>query len=55
MIRPQPQLEPPRLELAVGLYDMASRQLDAFIDDAVGYGISPQDAASLQALTDLMR
>lgn len=55
MNKPQPQLDPPRLELAAGLYDMAAWQLDAFLDDAVGYGISPRDAASLQALTDLIR
>ncbi|CPR79255.1 hypothetical protein PP568_13095 [Mycobacteroides abscessus] len=55
MNRPQPQLDPPRLELAAGLYDMAAWQLDTFLDDAVGYGISPQDAASLQLLVDLIR
>ncbi|CPU21829.1 hypothetical protein [Mycobacteroides abscessus] len=55
MNRPQPQLDPPRLELAAGLYDMAAWQLDTFLDDAVGYGISPQDAASLQLLIDLIR
>jgi uncharacterized protein YfaQ (DUF2300 family) len=37
------------------LYDMAAWQLDTFLDDAVGYGISPQDAASLQLLVDLIR
>lgn len=55
MNRPQPQLDPPRLELAAGLYDMAAWQLDAFLNDAGGYGISPQDAASLQLLVDLIR
>ncbi|MFA4083764.1 hypothetical protein [Mycobacteroides salmoniphilum] len=55
MSKPQPQLDPPRLELAAGLYDMASWQLDAFLDDAVGYGISPHDAAYLQMLVDLIR
>lgn len=55
MNKPQPQLDPPRLELAAGLYDMAAWQLDAFLDDAGGYGISPQDAASLQLLIDLIR
>ncbi|AMT70482.1 hypothetical protein [Mycobacteroides immunogenum] len=55
MNRPQPQLDPPRLELAAGLYDMSAWQLDVFLDDAVGYGISPQDAASLQLLVDLIR
>ncbi|MBN7553065.1 hypothetical protein [Mycobacteroides abscessus] len=55
MNRPQPQLDPPRLELAAGLYDMAAWQLDTFLDDAGGYGISPQDAASLQLLVDLIR
>ncbi len=54
MIRPQPQLDPARLELAAGLYDVAAWQLDVFLDDAAGYGISPQDAASMQALVDLM-
>lgn len=55
MGKSQPQLDPPRLDLAAGLYEMAAWQLDVFLDDAAGYGISPQDAASLQALTDLMR
>ncbi|RIT32700.1 hypothetical protein D2E76_23095 [Mycobacteroides abscessus] len=55
MKRAQPQLDPPRLELAAGLYEMAAWQLDVFLDDAAGYSISPQDAASLQALVDLMR
>ena len=55
MNRPQPQLDPPRLALAAGLYDMSAWQLDVFLDDAVGYGISPQDAASLQLLVDLIR
>lgn len=55
MTKPRPQLDPPRLELAAGLYDMAAWQLDVFLDDAAGYSISPQDAASLQALVDLMR
>ncbi|SKF67718.1 Uncharacterised protein [Mycobacteroides abscessus subsp. bolletii] len=55
MNKPQPQLDPPRLELAAGLYDMAAWQLDAFLDDTGGYGISPQDAASLQLLADLIR
>lgn len=55
MSRPQPRLDPPRLDLAAGLYDMAAWQLDVFLDDAAGYGISSPDAASLQALTDLMR
>ncbi|SHX33002.1 Uncharacterised protein [Mycobacteroides abscessus subsp. bolletii] len=55
MNKPQPQLDPPRLELAAGLYDMAAWQLDAFLDDAARYGISPQDAASLQLLVDLIR
>ncbi|OHU23438.1 hypothetical protein BKG77_07175 [Mycobacteroides chelonae] len=55
MSKPQPQLDPSRLELAAGLYDMAAWQLDVFIDDAAGYGISPEDAASVQSLVDLMR
>lgn len=55
MNKPQPQLDPPRLELAAGLYDMAAWQLDAFLDDAARYGISLQDAASLQLLVDLIR
>lgn len=36
MIKPQPQLDPPRLDLAAGLYDMAAWQLDAVLDDVVG-------------------
>lgn len=55
MIKRQPRLDPSRLDLAAGLYDMATWQLDVFLDDAAGYGISPQDAASLQVLADLMR
>ncbi|RIR11302.1 hypothetical protein D2E27_17170 [Mycobacteroides abscessus] len=55
MSKPQPQLDPPRLELAAGLYDMAAWQLDVFLDDVAGYDISPRDGASLQALTDLIR
>ncbi|MEU9806010.1 hypothetical protein [Mycobacterium sp. NPDC050853] len=55
MNKPQPQLDPPRLELAAGLYDMAAWQLEVFLDDAAEYGISPRDAASVQALVDLIR
>ncbi len=54
MIKPQPQLDPIRLELAAGLYDSVVWQLEVYCDDAQRYCLTVQDAARLQGLADLI-
>lgn len=54
MIKPPPQLDPIRLELAAGLYDSVVWQLEVYCDDAQRYCLVIQDAARLQGLADLI-
>lgn len=54
MLRPQPQLDPERLELAAGLYDTVVWQLEVYCDDAERYCLTPPEAARLQGLADLV-
>lgn len=54
MVKPQPQLDPIRLELAAGLYDSAVWQLEVYCDDAERYCLSVVDAARLQGMADLI-
>lgn len=54
MVKPQPQLDPIRLELAAGLYDSAVWQLEVYCDDAERYCLSVEDAARLQGIADLI-
>lgn len=54
MIKPPPQLDPIRLELAAGLYDSVVWQLEVYCDDAQRYCLAIQDAARLQGLADLI-
>ncbi|MUM17977.1 hypothetical protein FZI91_17810 [Mycobacterium sp. CBMA271] len=54
MMKPQPQLDPIRLELAAGLYDSAVWQFEVYCDDAQRYYLAVHDAARLQGLADLI-
>lgn len=54
MMKPQPQLDPIRLELAAGLYGSVVWQLEVYCDDAQRYCLTVEDAARLQGMADLI-
>lgn len=54
MVKPPPQLDPIRLELAAGLYDSVVWQLEVYCDDAQRYCLTVENAARLQSMADLI-